>query len=125
MNKKDVIKAFFLDKGYDLRKTKGFSDDAEVILRALNKNDALSALELYYRLEITVLGGDVLCLHDDGTIDYTHDSWHCDRYIGENEKQFFLRSIESSRDYINKYNPSFIDSSSILFDIVTNFQDVQ
>ncbi len=125
MNKKEDIKVFFRDKGYDLRKTKGFSDDAEVILKALCKQDALNVLELYYRLEITVLGGDVLCLNDDGTIHYVSDGWYSDPIEGENEKEYFLRSIDESRRYITNYTHPFINSSSILFDIVTNCQDIQ
>lgn len=125
MDKKEEIKAFFQNGGCDLRKTKGFSDDAEVILKALNKQDALAALELYRRLEITILGGDVLCLKNDGTIEYTSDSWCCNPIEGENEKQYFLRSLEESINYIKRYPLfPFIDSASILFDIVPDFMDV-
>ena len=95
------------------------------ILKALCKQDALNVLELYYRLEITVLGGDVLCLNDDGTIHYVSDGWYSDPIEGENEKEYFLRSIDESRRYITNYTHPFINSSSILFDIVTNCQDIQ
>ena len=122
MNKKEEIKAFFRNRGFDLRKTKGFSDDAEVILKALNKLDALDALELYCWLEISVLGGDVLRIENDGSIDYTGDSWHCDPREGENEKSYFLRSIDESQKYIKRY--PFGDSASVLFDIVPDIRDV-
>ena len=122
MNKKEEIKAFFRNRGFDLRKTKGFSDDAEVILKALNKLDALDALELYCWLEISVLGGDVLRIENDGSIDYTGDSWHCDPREGENEKSYFLRSIDESQKYIKRY--PFGDSSSVLFDIVPDIRDL-
>ena len=122
MGKKEVIKAFFRNRGFDLRKTKGFDDNAEVILKALNKLDALDVLELYCRLEISVLGGDVLRIESDGSIDYTGDSWHSDPREGENEKAFFLRSLDESRNYIKRY--PFGDSTSILFDIVPDIRDV-
>ena len=45
-----------------------------VISKALNKEDALNVLDLYYELFIPVLGGDVLYLKQNGILDYTNDN---------------------------------------------------
>jgi hypothetical protein len=124
MDRKDEIKSFFQDRGYDLRKVKGFDDNAEVVLKALNREDALSALELYFSLDIPVLGGDVLFLREDGILDYSHDGWYCDKYEGETEFHYLVRSINESREYLSHYHPSFIKEASLLFDIVPDLKNI-
>ncbi len=125
MNIKDEIKEFFRDKGYDLRNTKGSPEDAEIILKGLCKHDALCALELYRQLGITVLGGDVLCRHGDGTIRYTGDGWYLKSLECENERERFERSISESQRYISQYDPPFMDRDSVLFDIVPEYPYVR
>ena len=51
------IKASFQGKGYDLRKIKGCGDDTQSVDIALEKQEALRLLKLYYNLGIPVLGG--------------------------------------------------------------------
>lgn len=123
MDKIEKLKFFFQDKGYDLRKAKGFERDVDVFIKALNKHDSLCALELYYDLSIPILGGDVLYLNDDRMIGYTGDNWYCDPLEGESFKHFLNRSIEVSRNYIIDYNHAFLEASSILFDLVPDYPE--
>lgn len=51
------IKASFQGKGYDLRKIKGCGDDTQSVDIALEKQEALRLLKLYYNLGVPVLGG--------------------------------------------------------------------
>ena len=81
------------DKGRDLKKIKGYSED-DVINRALDKREALEALELFYNLEIPVLGGDVFYVKDNDEIDWTNDNWYIDQLENETDVQFLKRSIE-------------------------------
>lgn len=118
MEKIDIIKVFFHDKGYDLKKIKGYSDDAVVINKALNKQEALEALELYYNLKIPVLGGDVFYLKDNDEIVWTDDNWYVNQQENETDIQFLNRSIEESQNYINNYNNLFKKDCIFLFDIV-------
>ena len=64
ISKIEKINTFLRNKGYDLRKIKGYSDD-NVISKALSKEDALNALDLYCYLEIPILGGDVFYLNQN------------------------------------------------------------
>lgn len=118
IDKREILSEFFQDKGYDLRKFQGFPDNSMVISKALNKEDALNVLDLYYELFIPVLGGDVLYLKQNGILDYTNDNWCIDRLHKETYSQFLKRSIDTSKDYIKNYRHPFLKESSILFNIV-------
>lgn len=118
MEKTDIIKVFFHGKGYDLKKIKGYSDNAVIINKALNKQEALEALELYYNLKIPVLGGDVFYLKDNDEIVWTDDNWYVNQQENETDIQFLNRSIEESQNYINNYNNLFKKDCIFLFDIV-------
>lgn len=117
ISKIEKINTFLRNKGYDLRKIKGYSDD-NVISKALSKEDALNALDLYCYLEIPILGGDVFYLNQNKDIYWTHDNWYINQLENENDTQFLKRSIEESRNYINSYNNIFLKNSHFLFDII-------
>ena len=125
---KKRLNEFFQDKGYDLRKFQGTPDNDIVISKALNKEDALNLLDLCFELFIPVLGGDVLFLKDNGSLDYTYDNWYINRLQAETFYQFLKRSIDVSKDYINNYHHPFLKESSILFNIVPfdieNYEDI-
>ena len=124
MEIKERLRFFFQNRGYDLKRIKGFNDDVDVIIKALNKQDALCALDLYSDLNIPILGGDVLFLNDNGLIEYTYDSWYSIPLESESYSTFLFRSIEVSRNYIINYNNPFIKASSILFDIIPDYKDI-
>lgn len=124
MEIKERLRFFFQNRGYDLKRIKGFNDDVEVIIKALNKQDALCALDLYSDLNIPILGGDVLFLNDNGLIEYTYDNWYSIPLESESYSTFLFRSIEESRNYIINYNNPFIKASSILFDIIPDYKDI-
>lgn len=115
---KKILSEFFQGKGYDLRRFQGTPDNDIVISKALNKENALNLLDLCFELFIPVLGGDVLCLKDNGSLDYTYDNWCIDRLQAETYYQFLKRSIDISKDYINNYRHPSLKESSILFNIV-------
>ena len=119
MDKEEQIKNFFKDKGIDLKQIKGLTKES--VFKGLNKQDALKALKLYQELGVSVLGGDVLYLNNEGLVEYTSDSWHVDIFENESYSQFLNRSINESYAYISKYAPSFLRESSILFDIIPDF----
>ena len=47
MTKIEEINSFLQNKGYDLKKIKGYDPDSNIINKALNKQEALEALDLY------------------------------------------------------------------------------
>lgn len=69
---------------------------------ALNRNQAMQALDEFEKLKTPVLGGDVFELID-GHPEPNYDNWYCDRQENEELENFILRSIKYSRDYINNY----------------------
>lgn len=121
MDKEEQIKDFFKDKGVDLSQVKGLENGSN-IFQGLNKQDALKALNLYQELGIPILGGDVLCIKNDGSIEYTSDSWHVDILENESCSQFLKKSVSESYSYISKYAPSSLRENSILFDIVPDLK---
>ena len=56
MTKTEQIKVFLGNRGYDIKELKGQSLQSEILSRALNKKEALEALNLYSELEISILG---------------------------------------------------------------------
>lgn len=55
MDKHEIIKIFLTDRGYDLRKMKGFNSSSDKVIKALNKQEALEALHLYRELKVPIL----------------------------------------------------------------------
>ena len=107
MEIKERLRFFFQKRGYDLKRIKGFNDDVEVIIKALNKQDALCALDLYSDLNIPILGGDVLFLNDNGLIEYTYDSWYSIpiesesyAYSGDSRSPIPMISVHSVGDFL-------------------------
>lgn len=121
MDKTEILKVFFQDKGFDLKKIKGVDKNTALINKAFNKEDSLKVLDLYYNLEIPVLGGDVLYLNDKNFLDWTFDNWCVERLEQEDEIQYLKRSIKESRIYIEKYNNPSLKDRLILFDIVPKY----
>jgi len=70
---------------------------------ALNKAQALLALTEFSKMNVAVLGGDVLELVD-GSFQHNYDNWYCDQALGEVNQAYLLRSIQTARNYITDYN---------------------
>ena len=66
---------------------------------ALNKSEALEALDKLSELGVPVLGGDV---YEDikGAIKPNYDSWYCDKLSEESVNEFVNRSIKETINYI-------------------------
>ena len=116
MTKAEQINVFLRDRGYDISKLKGGNHQADIIYRALSEQDALQALDLFYQLEIPVLGGDVFYLNQNKEIDWTHDNWYFQKEEGKDE--FLKRSIDGSANFIKNYQNSSFKDCTFLFDIV-------
>ncbi len=116
MTKTEQINVFLRGRGYDISKLKGANPKADIIYRALNENEALQALDLYYKLEIPVLGGDVFYLDQNREIDWTHDNWYFQKEEGEDD--FLKRSIDGSANFIKNYQNTSFKNCTFLFDIV-------
>ena len=116
MTKTEQINVFLRDRGYDISKLKGANPQADIIYRALNENEALQALDLYYKLEIPVLGGDVFYLDQNKEIDWTRDNWYFQK--DEGEEEFLKRSIDGSANFIKNYQNTSFKNCTFLFDIV-------
>ncbi len=118
MTKFDEIRAFLLNRGYDLKNLKGYSNDSNTISKALNKQETLEALDLYYRLKIPILGGDVFYLNKKKEFGWTLDNWYFIKKEEESDMAFLERSIGESKAYIKKYNNILFEDCIFLFDIV-------
>jgi hypothetical protein len=81
---------------------------------ALNKNEALSALNKFAEIQVPILGGDVCELMDD-IIQYNYDNWHCEQIQGEANPEYILRSIKEARRYIEAYNANDFDKIFFAF----------
>ena len=116
MTKTEQINVFLRDRGYDISKLKGANPQADIIYRALNENEALQALDLYYKLEIPVLGGDVFYLDQNIEIDWTRDNWYFQKEEGEDE--FLKRSIDGSAHFIKNYQNTSFKNCTFLFEVI-------
>jgi hypothetical protein len=116
MTKTEQINVFLRDRGYDISKLKGANPQADIIYRALNENEALQALDLYYKLEIPVLGGDVFYLDQNIEIDWTRDNWYFQKEEGEDE--FLKRSIDGSANFIKNYQNTSFKNCTFLFEVI-------
>jgi CO dehydrogenase/acetyl-CoA synthase beta subunit len=73
---------------------------------ALNKDQAMLAIDEFEKHKIPVLGGDVYEIVD-GYPEANYDNWYCDRNANEDLEGFVARSVGYARDYIENYsNPS-------------------
>ncbi|WP_313025151.1 Imm40 family immunity protein [Pseudomonas lopnurensis] len=70
---------------------------------ALERDDALCAINELEALEVPILGGDV-CQLIDGAIELTYDNWYCDQEPGELDSEFLKRSSDRARRYICNYS---------------------
>lgn len=87
---------------------------------ALNKAQALRALNQFLQLQIPVLGGDV-CELRDGRILPNYDNWYCDPLAEEMRTQFLIRSISKARDYIESYKTTS-DPERIFFTLTPDIE---
>ncbi len=76
---------------------------------ALNRGDALLAINALANLEIPILGGDVY-VSSGGRIKSSYDNWHVNKNAGESDDEYLKRSVFLSMDYVNSYESSFGDA---------------
>ncbi len=69
---------------------------------ALERGDALSAVELLQKASIPILGGDVYVKRND-SIELAYANWHSDRKPNEATNDYFSRSWETTKNYIKSY----------------------
>lgn len=69
---------------------------------ALNRKDAISAIELLQTSSIPILGGDVYNQSANHT-DLAYANWHCEPTTNESHAQFAERSCIESKQYIANY----------------------
>jgi hypothetical protein len=79
---------------------------------ALERDNALRAVNELEALGFPVLGGDVYQLVDEFP-EQTYDNWYCDQEPGELDYAFLKRSSEKARGYIGSCS-----MSGALFSIV-------
>ncbi|PID44174.1 MAG: hypothetical protein CSB47_11585 [Proteobacteria bacterium] len=70
---------------------------------ALNKDQAMLAIDEFEKHKIPVLGGDVYEMVD-GYPEANYDNWYCDRNANEELEDFVARSAGNARDYIESYS---------------------
>lgn len=81
---------------------------------ALERGDALSALQQLSIIGVAVLGGDTYSVAGP-VVQPNYDSWYCNRDRGEPNADFVERSIAKAMDYIGKYQAPV---GGVLFAIV-------
>jgi|GEM_PF-613280 len=120
MNKIEIIKDFLRVRGYDIRRFKGYDlNDKNIVSKALTKQEALEAIELYRQLQTPILGGDVLCLNEKtGEIHWKYDNWYYEPRENETNIEYLNRSIDKAENYIRNYNNNLSENCIALFDIV-------
>lgn len=69
---------------------------------ALDRKQALDALDEFEKQGIAVLGGDVYII-TDGIPESNYDNWYCDQNDKESFREFACRSIANAREYIKNY----------------------
>lgn len=69
---------------------------------ALDRQQALQALDQLLTLDMPVSGGDVYRF-GQGRMQLTYDNWYCDPGPNEARTAYAVRSIEKARDYISAY----------------------
>lgn len=87
----------------ELLKSHGVSPEALGIRDiALERSEALVAIECLKADSIPILGGDVY-LRNDAAIEPSYANWHCDARPGESKEDYFKRSWLIAEEYIRKY----------------------
>jgi len=69
---------------------------------ALNRVDALLAIDLVRSASISILGGDVYFNEVTGIVS-AYANWHCDPVEGEDRNDFVFRSCRETKDYIESF----------------------
>jgi hypothetical protein len=69
---------------------------------ALERTDALAAIEFLRSDMIPILGGDVY-LRRDAKIEPAYANWHSDREDRESNEEYLTRSWASTEAYIRRY----------------------
>ena len=92
------IQNFLTQKGIPLRSL-GLSDIA------LERHDALFAIQLLRKVSTPILGGDVYFKRESG-IEIAYANWHSDPKTGENVDQFVERSCLETENYIKNFPSS-------------------
>jgi hypothetical protein len=82
------------------------------------KEDALKFIELLLLDNIPILGGDVLLIDKNNTMQLIFDGWYCKKEESETNEQYIKKSGMIAIDYICKYNNEYVSNSTFLFDIV-------
>ena len=72
---------------------------------ALERIDALLAVQLFRKTSIPILGGDVYFKHGEG-VEIAYANWHSDQRAGEGRDQFVMRSCLETENYIRNFPPS-------------------
>ena len=72
---------------------------------ALDKEQALTALDEAEEKGIAVLGGDVYEIVE-GVPESNYDNWFCEPFEGELFSDFVVRSIDETRKYLENYQYS-------------------
>ena len=84
---------------------------------AFSYENVLLVITEIEKLGVPILGGDVLTM-DDGQFGYTGDRWSCNRRADEPIGEYFKRSIQHTRNYIEYYHKR--NKGSFFFSIVAN-----
>jgi len=71
---------------------------------ALTTEQALTAIKIFRKKNIAVLGGDVYSVID-GKPESLYDNWYCEeKKVDESEKDFIVRSLSYAEKFILNYN---------------------
>ena len=99
-----------------LLKTKGVSLQ-ELGIRdiALDRDDALLAVQFLQKAAIPILGGDVYLRRGNG-IELAYADWHSDPKPGEELESYLSRSSSTAQDYVKNFRQPM--DATILFAIV-------
>jgi hypothetical protein len=69
---------------------------------ALQREDALTAVEILQQQSIPILGGDVYFVRD-GRAEPAYANWHCDSRTDERPADYLSRSCQDARQYITAF----------------------
>jgi hypothetical protein len=69
---------------------------------ALNRNDALAAVDKLYAMKVPILGGDVYRL-ENGDLIFDYGGWYSDQEASESSGAFVVRSWRETKTYIEEY----------------------
>lgn len=110
MKKESAYWDFLMKKGRSLLEMNQGSNEI-----ALEKDDALQALDLLKGNQIAVLGGDILSEKENGKLIYAYQlwgdgqeyhylNWYCDKKDSENQEEYVERSYIIAKDSIKAAN---------------------